>query len=177
MIINNKKSQLKIQEMAFTLIAIIFVFVLVGLFAFSIFYSDLHKQATQIANDNAVSSLINLANSAEFICDGFKTNCVDSDKALVLMYKSEYKNFWPFNSLYIIKESGFNKSKMNLIRCNILNYPSCDILVFFEGVGGNEKLISSFISLCRTEYENGYYEKCEVAKFVAGTKIINPGGK
>ena len=36
----------------------------------------------------------------------------------------------------------------------------------------SERTIESFISLCRKESENNYaYDKCEIARFIAGTEI------
>ena len=44
----NKRGQLKIQEMSFMLVAVILFFILVGLFVFSIIYSNIFKSATEI---------------------------------------------------------------------------------------------------------------------------------
>ena len=41
----------------------------------------------------------------------------------------------------------------------------------------NERAISSFVAICRKELENGYtYDRCETAKIIAGTKLIQVDG-
>ena len=89
-----------------------------------------------------------------------------------LIEKQSYESFWSFSSLNIIKFSGFNKSENNFIKCNLQNYPNCDIIkVYDKGGGVNENVIHSFVALCRREYENDYpYEKCEIAQLWAGTE-------
>ncbi len=71
-----------------------------------------------------------------------------------------------------MKYSGFDKTEDELIKCNFANYPDCDILIIYDKKEKNERAISSFTALCRKDYENGYtYDKCEIAKIIAGTKL------
>jgi len=164
-----KKGQLKIQEMAFMIVAVIIFFVLVGLFVFSIFFSNLQKEATEIIEDKTISAITNLADTPEFTCG--EPNCVDADKLMSLIGKENYKNFWDFSSLSVIKFSGFDKNGKDLVECNLGNYPNCDKFIVYDKKINNEKKISSFVALCRKEYENEYtYDKCEVAKLVAGSE-------
>jgi Rps23 Pro-64 3,4-dihydroxylase Tpa1-like proline 4-hydroxylase len=167
-----KKAQLQIQEMAFVIVAILFFFILVGLFAFSIFYKNLHESATEIAEQKTISTIHYLSGTAEFSCPGTKSNCVDEDKLLAMLNRTYYENFWSFSSLKVIKKSGFTKSESQLIKCNIQNYPNCDFYEIHNKKAKNERVTSSFVALCREEYENNYnYNKCEIAKFIAGTEI------
>jgi len=167
-----RKAQLKIQEMAFMLVAVILFFILIGLFAVSIVYKNLQQSATQIQEERTLSAIENLAGSAEFICTGSKPNCVDADKLMALAGKRAYDDFWSFSSLSVVKYSGFNKSEEDMVECSFANYPDCDVLeVYDKGVGG-EKVIHSFVALCRREYENNYgYEKCEIAQLWAGSEM------
>jgi len=167
--VSSRKAQLKIQEMAFMLVAIVLFFILVGLFALSIVYKNLEKQATQIEQEKTLSAITNLAGTAEFICPGSKSNCVDSDKLLALIGKRSYENFWSFSSLSILKSSGFNKNETNWIECNLQNYPDCDVFRIYNKKV-DETAISSFVALCRTEYEQNSYTKCEIAKLIAGSE-------
>ena len=170
----NKKAQLKIQEMAFFLVAIVLFFILVGLFIFSIVFSNLSKSATAIAEDRTLSSITNLADSPEFSCG--EPNCVDSDKLMALMQNSRYENFWPFSSLRVVKSSGFGKAEDEMIKCTTTNYPDCDIFEVYDKNVANERAISNFVALCRVELENEFnYKKCEIAKLVAGTKLLVAG--
>jgi len=165
----SNKGQLRIQEMSFMIVAIVIFFVLVGLFAFSIIYSNLHKQATEITESRTLSAITNLADSPEFSCG--KPNCVDADKLMALIGKKNYENFWAFSSLSVVASSGFDKSETEMIKCTLSNYPNCDEFVVYNKNIANEKRISNFVALCRKEYENDYtYDKCEIAKLVAGSE-------
>ena len=169
-----KKAQLKIQEMAFFLVVIVLFFILVGLFIFSIVFSNLSKGATEIAEARTLSSITNLANAPEFSCG--EPNCVDSDKLIALMQNSRYENFWPFSSLRVVKNSGFSKSEDEMIKCTTTNYPNCDVFEIYDKNVANERAISNFVALCRVELENDFnYKKCEIAKLVAGTKLLVAG--
>ena len=162
----NKRGQLKIQEMAFMLVAVFLFFVLAGLFFMAVLSSGIQKSAVDIEMKKASGVIANLAGSAEFSCG--KPNCVDGDKLVGMARNDDYRFFWPtFESLSIIRESGIGKST-GLIECNIATYPNCDEYVIFDR-GGNKTTTSSFIALCRLEKENGVkYEKCEMAKLEIG---------
>ena len=165
-----KKGQLKIQEMAFFLVGIILFFILAGLFVLTIFYTNLYKSATEIAEQRTLSSITNLADSPEFSCG--KPNCVDEDKLIALMNNKNYENFWPFSSLSIRKQKAFNKTEGELIKCNSGNYPDCDYFIIYDKKVKNERTISSYIALCRKEIENNQvYDKCKIAEFIAGTEL------
>ena len=144
--IKNKRGQLKIQEMAFMIVAIILFFILVGLFAVSIVYKNLQESATEIAEGRTLSAITNLAGTAEFICAGGKSNCVDADKLMALTGKKNYNNFWEFSSLSVVRYSGFNKKENEMIKCALSNYPDCDVIEIYDEEVGNEKVISSFVT-------------------------------
>jgi hypothetical protein len=168
-----KKAMLNIQEMAFMLVALIFFFILVSLFAFSLLYSGIEKDANLAREKSSITLLRTISESPELKCIGSKPNCVDPDKALIISKKPGYSNYWGFSSLKIMKYSSFNKSENQIIECNLNNYPNCDFININDKKIKNEKQISTFISLCYNEYDNGYYEKCEVAKIIAGVEIKN----
>ena len=83
-----RKAQLKIQQMAFMLIAVTLFFVLVGIFVLAFRLSNLQESAELLEEKNAMLLVTKLANSPEFSCgDAFgtsRTNCVDSDKVMAL---------------------------------------------------------------------------------------------
>ena len=164
----SKKSQLKIQEMAFMLVAVILFFVLVGLFATSIIYKNLHEQATQIDEEKTLSAISNLAGTAEFVCTNNRPNCVDEDKLMALIGKKSYESYWSFTSLKVVKFSGFNKDESKFVKCTIQNYPDCDIFEIYDKKV-NEDVTKSFIALCRIEFEQNSYEKCEIGMLLAGS--------
>jgi hypothetical protein len=110
-VIWQKKSQIKIQEMAFMLVAIILFFILVGLFALSIVYKNIQESAEQIQEERTLSAIGYLAGTAEFTCPAGKSNCVDADKLMGLIGKKSYESFWSFSSLKVIRFKGFNKDE------------------------------------------------------------------
>ena len=169
------RAQLKIQEMAFFLVAIVLFFILVGLFAFSVIFSNLSKGATSAAEERTLSSITNLADSPEFSCG--EPNCVDADKIVALMQNKKYEKFWPFSSLSVHRQSTFTKNETDWIKCTLANYPNCDVFEIYDKNVKNERSISNYVALCRVELENEYnYKKCEIAKLVAGTELKTVGG-
>lgn len=163
------RGQLKIQEMAFMLVAVILFFVLVGLFASSIIYKNLKESATDIEEEKTLSAISNLAGTAEFVCTGNRPNCIDEDKLMALIGKRSYENYWPFTSLKVVKYSGFNKKEEDFVRCNMQNYHDCDVIEVFDK-NLNENVIHSFVALCGVEFEQNSYEKCEIAQLLAGSE-------
>jgi hypothetical protein len=173
----SKKAQLRIQEMAFMLLAVFLFFTLVGLFALTLFYNNLNDSAFQIAEDRTLSSVTNLADTPELSCVAAKSNCVDSDKLINLVGKDIYGDLWPFSSLRVISFRGFEKDESELIECTKANYPNCDIFTVYDKEVKNERVISTFVALCRKHLENSYtYDKCETAKIIAGTELRRGGG-
>ncbi|MFH1365160.1 MAG: hypothetical protein ABIH28_01080 [archaeon] len=170
----NKKSQMKIQQMAFMLIAITIFFILAGIFALTLRYSDIQKSGGLIQEENAMLLASKLANSPEFSCGkafgGDKIDCVDADKVMILTQNSEkYKNFWGVENIEIIKiplEYGGNVCS----RGNHSNYPNCDrIRIFDKEIKGVDS--STFVSLCRKEaFEGESYNQCDVAKLMISYK-------
>jgi hypothetical protein len=173
-----KEGQLKIQEMAFMLVALLIFFGLVAVFALSILYKSVYNSATEIAEQKTVAAVENLAGTAEFICANNKPNCVDEEKVMALKDKKAYESFWEFSSLSIIKSSGLSKKEGEMIECTLASYPNCDLIRVHDKNVQNERVTSSFVALCRREYENNYpYEKCEIAKLIAGTEVKVVSGK
>tara|TARA_Y100000310_G_scaffold142289_1_gene141729 strand:+ start:235 stop:750 length:516 start_codon:yes stop_codon:yes gene_type:complete len=163
----SKKSQMKIQQMAFMLIAVTLFFVLVGMFALTIYLSGLKGSVAILEEKNALLLVTKLANSPEFSCGeafgNVKINCVDSDKAMILRERiSNYGGFWDVENIEIRKiypESQQGKE------CTLENYPDCNIIKIREGNISTE--FSNFVALCRKENFNGEVEnKCEVAKLM-----------
>jgi hypothetical protein len=160
-----KKAQMKIQQMAFMLIAIIIFFVLVGLFALSMSFGGLKEKKAALDEKNALLLVSKLANYPEFSCEnaygGDKIDWVDFDKAMILKKHPEYLEYLDLKNVEIKKITDEEE-----ILCTELNYPNCNSLSLFEESGqGSDK--SSFVSLCRKEtFEGLPYDKCELAKII-----------
>ena len=165
----NKRAQLKIQQMAFMLIAVTLFFVLVGMFVLSIYVSNLKNTAGNLEEKNAMLLVTRLANSPEFSCGeaygGRKTNCIDADKAIVLRENiDKYSNFWDVENIEIRKIYPVISGDVD---CTVNNYPDCNIIRIREGNISQE--YSNFVSLCRNEFnseEDKPETKCELAKLL-----------
>ncbi|MCW8966114.1 MAG: hypothetical protein OQK82_05450 [Candidatus Pacearchaeota archaeon] len=159
----NKKAQMKIQQMAFMLMAIILFFVLAGMIGLIIYVSNLQDSALALQEENAMLLVSKLANSPEFSCEkafgSSQTNCVDADKVMMLRENIEnYDNFWGVSNIQIRKAGG------NSV-CSLGTYPNCEIINLFSGNVSSE--YSNFVALCWKEStEYGIENKCEIAKLM-----------
>lgn len=177
MINKNILGQMKIQQMAFMLIAVMVFFALVGLLIAAIGFSGLKEKATALNEKNAMLLVSKLANSPEFSCgEDFKSqeNCIDLDKTFILKENiNEYKtgntlkginkNFWRVSGIEIIKIYPKNP---NFIECNSNNYPDCSKITLISGQG---IAAENFVSLCRKEFDSENfisYDKCELGKIL-----------
>ncbi|MFH1801293.1 MAG: hypothetical protein ABH804_00450 [archaeon] len=160
------KGQLKIQQMAFMLMAITLFFVLAGMFVMVFKFSGLKEAATALEEKNAILTITKLANSAEFSCeeafDTRKTNCVDFDKVMILKKNiDKYEDFWGVKNIEIKK---IYPSGERL--CTSSNYPDCEIVKLHDSESTGFTA-TSFVSLCRkTASEGGAQNKCELAKLI-----------
>ena len=164
-IMKNKKAQLKIQQMAFMLIAITLFFALVGLFFLTFQLSKIRETAGVLEEKNALLLVTKLANSPEFSCgDAFesKTNCVDSDKMMALKNNiGKYEKFWGVSNIQIRKIYPASQGK----ECTGSNYPDCNIIKLFGGEIGSE--YSNYVALCRKDSFAGKdFDRCEIAKLM-----------
>lgn len=163
----DKLGQMKIQQMTFMLIAVTLFFVLVGMFLLVISFSGIKKSANELCEKNAMLLSTKLANSPEFSCGNSfgtgKTNCIDSDKLMVLRDNIEkYEDFWDVTNIEIRKIFPEETEEM----CNRGNYPNCN-LIQVRSENDEGIYISNFVSLCRKgTYEGRAYDKCELGKIM-----------
>jgi len=160
----NKKSQFKIQQMSFMLLAVVLFFILVALFWLAFQYSSLKKQATETSKEQAVLLAEFISGSSEFSCASEQGSyCVDTDKIIVLKNAS-YKELWPVSYIKIKK---ITKEKEK--DCNIANYPNCTNFNVFDAKTESTSTAGSFIALCRHERVAGYVQNiCELGKIMIG---------
>jgi hypothetical protein len=170
--IKTKKAQMKIQQMAFMLMAITLFFVMVGMFVLVFKFSGLKESATMLEEKNAMLLVTKLANSPEFSCgEAFgsnRINCVDSDKVMMLKENiDKYSEFWGVAEIKIRK---IYPNNGNII-CTPGTYGNCGVI---EVISKDVNLLppsSNFISLCKKEsYEGEVYDKCELARFMVSSE-------
>lgn len=169
----NKQGQLKIQQMAFMLMAVTLFFVLVGLFVLVVKFSGLRESATELSEKNALLLVTKLANSPEFSCGealgSNKINCIDADKIMVLKENLvKYSGFWGVANIEIRK---IYPKTVNEI-CNFGNYPDCTFIRLYpREVEGYS--VSNFVSLCRKELFAGeIYDKCDLAELIVSYEEV-----
>ena len=166
----NKKGQLKIQEMAFVLVAILVFFAIVALFYISVRVQNLKGSVEELRDDEAKTMVRKLAESPEFSLSVENCiNCVDFDKVLMLKEKAEYQSFYPLDYL-AIKVIGALKEG----ECTRSNYPECDSLTLIKKKEDFGTPIGAFVALCRQEFfGQDRYVKCELGKIYASGENIN----
>jgi len=159
MTVKNKIGQLKIQQMAFMLVAVFLFFSLVLLFYFKISLGDVGKTARDLEIQKAEGMVEKLASSPELIFEG-RPNSIDADKLMVLKSERKFKELWDVNGIIIRKiyPPSFEKE----VECKISNYPDCNIIKVFTDK--NIAPVKAYVALCRKQSnENGVYDKCELA--------------
>lgn len=164
-----KKGQMKIQQMAFMLIAVMVFFGLVALLIITVKFSGLKEQAVILAEENAMLLVSKLANSPEFSCGnafgGSRTVCIDFDKVMALKSEGEkYKDFWKVSKLEIVKI--YPKSSEE---CALETYPDCGKITIIQGSGISTE---NFAALCRNEFDGENYDKCELAKILVSYEKV-----
>ena len=160
---------MKIQQMAFMLMAIFAFFVLVGLFVLMFRSAGLKETALALDEKNSLLLVTSIANSPEFSCGNSygsgKSNCVDAYKLFALEGSiGKYAGFWGSGIQNIlIRKLPINGSTI----CSSGNYPECDVIdLFSKGAKGFP--VENFVTLCGKERsDKGLYDKCEIAKVVA----------
>jgi len=154
-----KKAQLKIQQMAFMLVAVFLFFSLVLLLYFKISLNDLSKTSRELEIQKAEAMVVKLASSGELIFEN-KPNSIDADKLMVLKSERKYKELWGVEGIIVRKI--YPNNLKNEVECKASNYPECNIIKVFTDK--NIAPVKSYVALCRKQNtENGIYDKCELA--------------
>jgi len=164
----SKKGQVKIQQMAFVLVAIMIFFGLVSLFYFSIRIANLEQSAVSLKEEDAKELVRKMSSSPEFIFSANDcSNCIDLDKVLILGERRAYENFWKLDYLEI--EKVVSKTDK---QCNRGNYPDCKFIKVVNETNDYGSVVSAFVSLCYWESNKGGYVKCELGRIhVSGEGI------
>ncbi len=162
----SKRSQFKIQQMTFMLIAVVFFFVLVGLFWIGFQYSGLKKNVNQLNEDRTSQIVSYLSSQSEFSCG--EDYCIDTDKLLMLNERSVYSEFWPVSYIKVRALDGENETS-----CNKANYPKCNVYDVYENPEIESKSsMGSFVALCRHETLEEYpIQICKLGRITIGYEL------
>lgn len=162
------RGQMKIQQMAFMIVAVFIFFVLVGLFFIKVHFSELKEDVARLEKEQAISSLEVIADMPELNCGSSDTLCLDKDKLRVMSrnFSDVYDDFWPIASIEVYE---IYPAFEEVIKCPAV---SCNYYKIYDNEQKNSKKYSTFVSICERVREGSYtYDRCEVGKLVVGMKI------
>ncbi len=167
--IRRKNSQVKIQEMLFMLIGLTVFISMVLLFFLGFSLSGIKESVATSSRQGSIMLASRLASTPEFECaESDIALCVDTDKVISLMNHKEYIRFWKIKGLKVEK---IYPSINRTIECTDATYPNCNIFTIINGGTTNIIWDSSYVVLCRENYEGGYpYSLCELGKISIGTE-------
>ncbi|MEK6893166.1 MAG: hypothetical protein AABX07_03090 [Nanoarchaeota archaeon] len=169
------KGQLKVQEMAFVLVAIMIFFVLVAIFLLNFWISSLKDDTVSQRDEKSSEIALKLADSPEFAwssknnrCD----NCVDIDKVFALKERinsgKAYKDFWS-HDIGIIKVESLYPEKTG--ECTRANYPNCKTITLLNRTQ-EYSFSGGYIALCRHDAANKGSMKCELGQIYVSAKKL-----
>jgi len=157
-----KSAQLKIQQMAFMILAVLLFFVLVGLFFINFQFKDIRQGFSELQKKQTISALTVLADMPELNCDSGESFCLDEDKILI-MTSNQYEKFWPVASIKVYKINPFAEK---WVKCPA---SGCNYYEIYNSNQKNVKEYSIYVSICKKIKEFDYvYTKCQTGKLSAG---------
>ena len=146
------KAQMKIQQMAFLLVALTIFFAIVGLIYFSITLSNVRNSAKELEDEEAILLANKLVGSPElaFTSSSGCASCLDMDKAFQLKEKN-IDELLNVEHLFITRLS----PEYPETECTQINYPGdCDKIILLEG-GDSYATKSAFVTLVRWDNSLG----------------------
>ena len=164
------RGQIKIQETAFVLVALVIFFALVSLLYLSFRIQAFKDTSADIREQEAQALVRKLAATPElrWECSG----CIDLDKAIVLKERlgknKSLEQLWDLE--YLALETIYPEKQNKT--CTLGIYPDCKSLVIMQKSEKYGKAAGAFVSLCRWETGRGY-QKCELGKIYAAGRLIN----
>jgi len=161
------KAQLKIQQMAFMIVAVFFFFLLIGMAYLSYQFASVKTKYADLQKEEAIRSLETLTNMPELSCsESFL--CIDEDKLYALSVKGGYDELWPVASIKVYKIYPSFKGSTQ-VKCPDAN---CNYYLVYDSGQKSVEEYASFVSLCKKVREGGYtYNKCEIGKLAVGVKL------
>lgn len=160
------RGQMKIQQMAFVLIAFFILFSIALVFYFSIKSASLKGDAQQIREDKIRETVQKLAGSPEFSWTRDDcAACVDLDKVFALKSRKDYEGFWG-SVPYLQVAQVYPKT--NDLECTLENYPNCNGITVVDKKNGYTTE-EAFVALCRFD-KGEKYTSCKLGVIRMGVK-------
>jgi len=150
-----KKAQMKIQEMAFVLLALVLLAVIGLIFMLKISGQKITESAEDIKAQTTVSLLEKIANIPEINCfckPSCRINCIDADKVSILQSMPSSQKELIFQGV----------SNATIVRV----YPEGNDLSIYSGEPSNAPVYSTFINLCQYDLSGEHEYRCAMALLV-----------
>lgn len=158
--VSYSRGQIKIQEMAFVIVALVVFFAIVAVLVVTIAFSGMKGSAQAIKDESARQLVSTLASSPEFMFSKDCSNCVDKDKLFLIKKRSQiYDSFWGVQ--YLAVQTIYPEYKGE---CTGTNYPECGSITLINNSKYYGVPSEAYIDLCRETAEG---PQCDVAKLFA----------
>jgi hypothetical protein len=160
---------MKIQEMAFVLMAIMIFFAMVAMIYISISMNNLKKDAGQLRAEEAMGVVRKLSAAPEFMLTSLSkkcSSCIDMDKVMALKGRADYQGFWNLDRLVIKKVYPAATGE-----CTPLNYPDCETITLINKTSSYIAQ-NAYVSLCHWDSSGGGYLKCEIGQIFAAGRTL-----
>lgn len=157
------RAQMKIQQMAFMIVALFFFFALVGLGFIAYTLKANQGNYEDLQKEEALKFVQSLADMPELSC-GSGFSCIDEDKIYALSEIRDY-DIWPVSSIKVYKIYPLFSQKIN---CPA---PNCNYYEIFNSKQTNVREYGTYVPICKKIRENYVFTKCEIGKLVVGVKL------
>ncbi len=168
----SSRGQLKIQEMAFALVAFLIFFALVVIFYLSLKNSGGKEQIVNQREEEVLEALRKLADSPELHWSNVHEQCkgcIDLDKAVLLKEKERNEQtrvLWNMNSLTLELLSSSVEGE-----CTLGNYPQCRMLTLVNASSSARiQNMGTFVALCWREQQE---RRCGLGKIMGSPKEVS----
>lgn len=160
------RGQIKIQEMAFVLLGIIFFLVLVGLFYFAFRSASLKENVQELRDSEAKEIVLAMTANPElgWLADDC-ISCIDFEKAVLMKNRPGYEKFWNLKYLAIEKLYPYGSGE-----CTLSNMNSCGKITILGSLTGSPAW--AFVSLCRQDENSAKGIRCELARIYASAEAV-----
>lgn len=165
--VGSSRGQLKIQQMAFVLLAFILLFGFVLMFYVSIRLSSLREDVTVLRHEQAQELVRKLAASPEFAWTvNDCASCVDLDKVFALKNQSQaYRALWGTHTRLLRVQQVYPSSERE-VECTRATYPDCSTITLVDQ-RADYSSDEAYVALCRME-GTSVGSRCVLGKLILG---------
>lgn len=161
------RGQIKIQEMAFVLVALMIFFAIAGLIYLSVKSNQIKTGISDQKEDAIKEEIRFISGRPEIIWAGCE-KCIDFDKVFIVKDKIIKKEISLEDLRYDYLAIEFVYPQKSGGECNKANYPNCNFTTVINS-GQYGRAESTFVNLCYWDSEMGN-TKCELGKIYASIK-------